>query len=230
MNPLSKKKIKVMKDGPYQVVGNIPLNQLSFVADKKGASTGYKEIQKYKVDDTYYLCRCGRSKNYPFCDGSHMSGVPFDGTETARHKTYEQMAEEIEGKQVDLLDAEELCAVARFCDTYSSTWNLVTESDAPESVEIINRQCADCPSGRLTMVTKEGKRIEPELPQEISLLEDMPAEAHGPIWVKGGIPIEDAEGNFYPIRNRVTLCRCGKSKNKPFCDAAHMQNQGELKD
>lgn len=230
MDQSSKKKIKITKDGPYQVTGHIPFNQLRFVADKKGASSAYKEIQQYKVDETYYLCRCGRSNNYPFCDGSHLKGEPFNGTETSGHKSYDQMAEKIEGVQVDLLDAEELCAVARFCDTYGSTWNLVAENNDPKSVEIIKQQCANCPSGRLTMVTKEGEIQEEELPQEISMLEDIPAEAHGPIWVKGGIPIEDANGRFYPIRQRVTLCRCGKSKNKPFCDASHMQNQGELKE
>lgn len=229
MSTENKKKIKVLPNGPYEVSGNIPLNQLRYIADHKGASVKYKEIQKYEVTGTYHLCRCGRTGNYPFCDGSHLAGVPFDGTETASHATYKERAEVLEGKQMDLMDAEDLCAVARFCDTHGTTWELIEKSTDPESIEIIKQQCANCPSGRLTAVTKAGETIEPELPQEISLLEDLPAEAHGPIWVKGGIPIEDGEGNLYPVRNRVTLCRCGKSKNKPFCDANHMQNQGELK-
>lgn len=229
MRPENKKKIKVLPNGPYAVSGDIPLNQLRYVSDQKGASTEYKLIQQYKTSETYHLCRCGRTNNHPYCDGSHLAGIPFDGTETASRATYKEMAEVLEGKQIDLLDAEDLCAVARFCDTYGTTWELVENSTDPAAIDIIKKQCADCPSGRLTPVTKAGEIIDPGLPQEISLLEDMPAEAHGPIWVKGGIPIEDAEGNRYPIRNRVTLCRCEKSKNKPFCDANHMQNQGELK-
>jgi len=230
MDQENKKKIKVLLNGPYQVAGDIALDQLRFVSDKKGASIGYKEIQKYNVAETYYLCRCGRTQNYPFCDGSHLSGVPFDGTETASHATYAEMAGKTVGKQIDLLDAEELCAVARFCDTHGSTWNLVEESTDPESLEIIKQQCADCPSGRLTAVTKEGEQLEPDLPQEISVLEDLAAKVHGPLWVKGGIPVEGADGQIYPVRNRMTLCRCGKSKNKPFCDATHMQNKGELQE
>lgn len=222
------KKIEVLPNGPYQVSGNIPLNQLRCVPDRKGATTGYKLIQTYKTEEPYHLCRCGKSSNKPFCDGSHLNG--FDGTETAGHKTYDEMADVIEGRFVDLMDAEELCAVARSCDTRSSTWNLVEGSINPESVKIVERQCANCPSGRLTVLTKSGERLEPELPQEISILEDPAASVHGPLWVKGGIPIEDAEGKVYPIRNRVTLCRCGLSKNKPFCDAAHMRNGGELDD
>lgn len=72
------------------------------------------------------------------------------------------------------------------------------------------------------MVTKEGERIEPYLMQGISLLDDPEAAEKGPLWVKGGIEIEDAQGKCYPVRNRVTLCCCGKSKNKPFCDSSHM--------
>jgi CDGSH-type Zn-finger protein len=42
-----------------------------------------------------------------------------------------------------------------------------------------------------------------------------------PIWVRGGICIESADGTPYEVRNRVTLCRCGASANKPFCDGQH---------
>jgi CDGSH-type Zn-finger protein len=39
--------------------------------------------------------------------------------------------------------------------------------------------------------------------------------------VRGGIAITSADGYTYEVRNRVTLCRCGHSKNKPFCDGTH---------
>jgi len=41
------------------------------------------------------------------------------------------------------------------------------------------------------------------------------------LWVRGGIPVTSANGFHYEVRNRVTLCRCGTSKNKPFCDGSH---------
>jgi len=225
MDAQSTKKVKVLENGPYQVTGNIPLNQLRFVPDRDGSSTSYELMQAYPSQEAYSLCRCGRSKNKPFCDGTHLEG--FYGKETASRQTYDQMAEFTEGQHIDLLDAESLCAVARFCDTNGTTWNLVEHSETADTNEIIIQQCNDCPSGRLTAVTKDGKAIEPELPQEISILEDPAGEVHGPIWVKGGIPIEGANGRPYPVRNRVTLCRCGKSRNKPFCDARHMENKGE---
>ena len=219
-------KIKVLVDGPYEVTGKIPLNELKFIPNQEGASVGYEETRKYPEQDTYLLCRCGKSQNKPFCDGNHSDG--FVGTETASHATYREMADLYEGKQIDLLDAEAYCVVARFCDTDGQTWNLVEHGTTEEAKEIAINQCNNCPGGRLTAVTKDGKIIEPNLPQEISILVDPAARVRGPIWVKGGIAVEDAKGRVYPIRNRVALCRCGKSKNKPFCDAQHMRNQGEL--
>ena len=46
---------------------------------------------------------------------------------------------------------------------------------------------------------------------------------NGPLRVKGDITIKDAAGNTYDLagRDAVSLCRCGHSENKPFCDGAH---------
>ena len=53
------------------------------------------------------------------------------------------------------------------------------------------------------------------------LVEDPQEQCSGPIWLRGRIPVVSADGFAYEVRNRVTLCRCGASKNKPFCDASH---------
>ena len=47
----------------------------------------------------------------------------------------------------------------------------------------------------------------------------------GPLWVKGGVAIEASDGFAYETRNRVTLCRCGRSSNKPFCDGTHCKTK-----
>lgn len=223
MNTQDPKKVKVLENGPYEVTGNVPLDQLGYLYNENGASTGYEHIRTFPLQQTYHLCRCGRSNNKPYCDGSHSQG--FYGKETATHRPYEQTALFTEGKHIDMLDAQNLCAVARFCDTNGTTWDLVQKGDNEETIETVIRQCCNCPSGRLTAVTKDGKRIEPELAQEISILEDTVAETHGPIWLKGGITVEDANGRPYAARNRMTLCRCGKSRNKPFCDARNMEDR-----
>ena len=82
------------------------------------------------------------------------------------------------------------------------------------------QEAADCPSGRLVVWDKQGNPIEPDFEPNIVITEDQHGVL-GPIWVRGGIIIESAEGLEYEVRNRVTLCACGGSDNKPFCDGDH---------
>jgi len=84
------------------------------------------------------------------------------------------------------------------------------------------RQVKNCPSGRLVAFERaSGEAIEPTLPASIGVLEHPAENASGPLWVRGRIPVVAADGFAYEVRNRVTLCRCGASANKPFCDGSH---------
>ncbi len=83
------------------------------------------------------------------------------------------------------------------------------------------RQTCKCPAGRLIILDKEGNVLEEKLPQEICTLEDPHLKISGPLWIRGGIRVESAEGKSYEVRNRQTLCRCGHSENKPFCNDSH---------
>ena len=83
----------------------------------------------------------------------------------------------------------------------------------------------ECPAGRLLAVDKSGKEFEPEYEPSIDILQDPQNRVSGPISVKGKIPIESADGFHYEVRNRVTLCRCGRSRIKPFCDNSHTENR-----
>jgi CDGSH-type Zn-finger protein len=62
--------IKALKNGPYEVAGGAK------VLDNTGKE--YAESQFAPV----YLCRCGQSKNKPFCDGTH-GDIGFKAEETA---------------------------------------------------------------------------------------------------------------------------------------------------
>jgi hypothetical protein len=85
------------------------------------------------------------------------------------------------------------------------------------------RQVNNCPGGRLVAWDRvTGKPIEHHLPVSIGLIEDPAENASGPLWLRGGIPLVSADGFPYEIRIRVTVCRCGASKNKPFCDGSHV--------
>jgi CDGSH-type Zn-finger protein len=214
-------KIKVSKNGPYLVSGKIPLQKQVIIADSEGTATEWQPSTKYSPQEKYALCRCGQSRNKPFCDGTHVK-VGFDGTETAGQEAYLDKPKEIDGSALKLADIENLCASARFCHRAGGIWNLVPESGDPEKKRIAIEEACDCPSGRLVIVDKQtGKVIEPKLAKSIGLIEDPTMGVSGPIWVRGGVPVESADGKTYRVRNRVTLCRCGKSRNKPFCDSSH---------
>jgi len=134
-----------------------------------------------------------------------------------------EQASEINGPGLKLTDVEDLCASARFCHRAGGTWKLAQQSDDPDARQKAVEEAGDCPSGRLVAWDKEGKAIEPDFEPSIGLVEDTQAGEIGPIWVRGGIPVESGEGQTYEVRNRVTLCRCGKSANKPFCDGNHLK-------
>jgi len=223
---MADKKIKVTKNGPYLVSGNLSLKKEIIELDEKGNSIGWKDGEKYLDKENYALCRCGKSKNPPYCDGAHAK-VNFDGTETAGDKKFNEEAEKIVGPEIDLLDVSKLCAFVRFChNDKGNVWDLTKNSfDAEAKKEAIQQAC-NCSAGRLVMMDKKtGKAIEPELEQSLSLIEDPKTGTNGPIYVRGGVEIESAEGKKYETRNRVTLCRCGASGNKHFCDASHVRIQ-----
>ena len=44
---------------------------------------------------------------------------------------------------------------------------------------------------------------------------------NGPLIVTGDVELRDPQGNAYPAKQRMALCRCGASTTKPFCDGAH---------
>jgi CDGSH-type Zn-finger protein len=216
-----KLKIKVNEDGPYTVTGSIPLQEQILVPDEEGWSIGWHAGKQYPVKEEYDLCRCGHSKTKPFCDMSH-SEIFFDGTETASRKPFiEQIEPETIGPELVLTDVVALCASARFCDRAGGVWDNTRASDDPKAKNIVIQEVWDCPAGRLEIHDKNGKLIEPVFEPSIGLVLDPVISALGPLWVRGGIPIEAADGTIYEIRNRVTLCRCGKSVNKPFCDGKH---------
>jgi CDGSH-type Zn-finger protein len=214
-------KIVIAKNGPYIVSGSLPLGKEVIVADEQGTSLEYEKGEQYPAQETYALCRCGHSKSKPFCDGTHAR-VDFNGAETASRKKYLAQAEKIEGPSLILTDAQDLCAAARFCHLAGGVWKNVRDPDPKSKGPAIQGAC-NCPSGRLVVYDKKtGRAIEPELEPSVSLLEDPYKGVSGPIFVKGGVPVESSDGTKLEKRNRVTLCRCGQSINKPYCDGSHI--------
>jgi CDGSH-type Zn-finger protein len=214
-------KINIIKDGPYRVAGGPPLSTQAIGVDQARESVEWVDDGAVATAGPYFLCRCGHSANKPFCDGSHAR-EGFDGSETAARTPFADQAERLDGPLVRLADARALCAGARFCDRAGTVWASLAGVDTPQARASYVDQVGQCPSGRLVALDAQtGEAIEPALPPSIVLVEDPDQGASGPIWVRGGIEIVGADGVAYEIRNRVTLCRCGASANKPFCDGSH---------
>ena len=118
-----------------------------------------------------------------------------------------------------MTDDESLCVHAGFCGTrLTNVWEMIERTSDPEVRSRLLTMVNNCPSGRLQVAPIEGGApIEPEYEPSIATTPD------GPLWVRGGIAIQAPDGYVYEQRNRVTLCRCGQSKNKPFCDGTHVE-------
>lgn len=214
-------RVVVTRNGPYLVSGAVPLARQTIVADAEGGSREWRESDPFPPAESYALCRCGHSGNKPFCDGTHKK-IGFDGTETADRRPYREQAQRTEGPTHALTDAEALCAGADFCNPNGSVWKQVGRTDAAAVRASFVRQVGHCPSGRLVAWERGSDApLEPALPKSIGVVEHPHEGASGPLWVRGGIPVIAADGFAYEVRNRVTLCRCGASQHKPFCDGSH---------
>lgn len=215
----NKPRIKIIKNGPDLVSGNVPLYEK--IITPKGKGYEWKPGRSLRQAERYALCRCGKSKNPPFCDGSHEK-CNFHRPETASDAPYAQRADIIEGPDLDLMD-DGRCAYARFCHREDgNVWELTRASDDPHLKEEAIKAAGDCPTGRLVAILKNGEAQEPDFEPAIEILQDPEEGVSAGIFVKGGIPIESADGHVYEIRNRAALCRCGQSRNMPFCDATHV--------
>jgi CDGSH-type Zn-finger protein len=214
--------IEVKKNGPYLVSGRVPLAKEIIIRNEENIPVGWRKGKEFLIQDDYALCRCGKSDDKPFCDGNHLK-IRFDGTETASMKLHHDQAEAIKGAELDMRDARVYCAGLQFCHRAGGIWDLVQKAENPEDVRAAIEIAGDCASGRLVVCEKESSgSIEPGLEKEIGVIEDPGRGISGPLWVKGGIPVVSANGVEYERRNRITLCRCGKSENKPFCDGTHI--------
>ncbi len=212
-------KIKVTKDGPYIVTGDIPLLRMVIENDSYGDPYKWREVERYPQLENYSLCRCGKSKNMPYCDGAHIM-QRFNSTETASSELYLENVKEYLGPELRLTDKPDLCVGAGFCDRDAGIWNLTVYSDRSGFKEIAIEEAANCPSGRLVVWDKQGNPIEPNYKPSIVVTEHEDGSP-GPLWIRGEVEIESVDGRIYEKRNRVTICRCGKSLNMSLCDGSH---------
>lgn len=206
--------IKVTPSGPYIVSGGVPFRTKEPVVSEHGESLSWKTHEVTEDGESYALCRCGGSSNKPYCDGTHAKNG-FDGSETAATEPYEETRVSLGGEGLEIFDDRAICVHAGFCSNRAdNVWKMAARTGDTEVRGQAMAMIERCPSGALTYAVDD-EAIEPDLPQEVSAIPD------GPLWVSGAIPISRADEQPMPPRNRVTLCRCGASANKPLCDGSH---------
>ncbi|MFN0029546.1 MAG: CDGSH iron-sulfur domain-containing protein [Acidimicrobiales bacterium] len=211
--PAAPPAITVAPNGPLVVNGGVPLYRRRAVQSEHGEPLTWVTTEHIEAGARYALCRCGLSERKPFCDRAHAK-AGFDGTEAAA-RTYDERSNVLGGTGIEVRDDRSICVHAGFCGTrLTNVWKQVAETGESTVRAQVIAMVERCPSGALTY-RMEGAEVEPLLPQAIAVTDD------GPLWVTGSIPITGSDGVALETRNRVTLCRCGASANKPLCDGNH---------
>jgi glutamate synthase domain-containing protein 2/CDGSH-type Zn-finger protein len=164
----------------------------------------------------FSLCRCGKSANRPFCDGTHKDIGFSDEKKDDRVK---DRRDNYVGKKITIHDNRGICSHAGYCtDNLPSVWRKNKEPwidpDGDDVEKIINT-IKMCPSGALSY-TVDG--VEHRDQVRGPLIKIIP---NGPYAIQGGIELIGVESLEGTSTEHRTLCRCGHSKNKPFCDGSH---------
>lgn len=203
-----KPKIACLPNGPYYLLNDLTPKIIPNIE----SSTGEPRSTVTGVA----LCRCGGSANKPFCDGTHGKNGFTD-----KKKTDGQLnrRDNYGGKQITIHDNRAICAHAGRCtDGLSSVFKLKQEpwidpdgATAEKIIETINR----CPSGALSYSVDDVENKGSERQPKVTVTRN------GPYAVTGGIELLDTTIGEGASKEHYTLCRCGGSKNKPFCDGTH---------
>ena len=195
--------IKAAQDGPYIV------KDLQDFSNRNGA---------IECKEAMGLCRCGQSANKPFCDGTHKN-IGFS-SENQLDSTKDRL-DRYRGKKITIFDNRSVCAHAGYCtDGLSAVFHYGEEpfvdpdgADIAEIIDIIGQ----CPSGALSYTLED--ESETRIIDDASIF----IVPNGPYVVKGKVVLLDTAKGKGASESHCTLCRCGASKNKPFCDGSHWE-------
>ncbi|MCR9193364.1 MAG: CDGSH iron-sulfur domain-containing protein [Hyphomonas sp.] len=100
-------------------------------------------------------------------------------------------------------------------ETGRDPWCDPNLSNQDRVAEIVAR----CPTGALAVKDASGTLQTEPVParNEIHVSND------GPLYVSGDLTVDGASSDMHSVERRAALCRCGASKNKPFCDNSHRE-------
>ncbi len=194
--------IECAENGPYIVKG------LETFTNSKGETISAKKV--------IALCRCGRSENKPFCDGTHGKVGFNDQKEPDRRP---DTRDSYAGQKIIIHDNRGICSQAGHCTkNLESVFKMKTDpwidpdgADVEKIIETIKQ----CPSGALSYTVEGVEHRDQDRELTITVTKD------GPYSITGGIEFVDQPWGEEASTEHYTLCRCGASRNKPFCDGSH---------
>ena len=215
-----KPKILPLPDGPYYLINDmqpkVVYNLQNFKGEPLSTTVGTA------------LCRCGGSKNKPFCDGTHNVIRFSSANKTLENDDIKKIVikdkrRDYPGKEITVHDNRKICSHAAECvNNLSSVFKLGSRpwinpdaSKMNDIVDVVRR----CPSGALSYSIDGVEYRDPEEQRNptVTVLKN------GPYHITGGIELigENIQFGEGASKEHYTLCRCGASENKPFCDGAH---------
>ena len=203
-----KPKIACLPNGPYYLLNDLTPRSVPNLQDAKG--------DPLATVTGVALCRCGGSSKKPFCDGTHGRIGFTDDKQTDgkldRRNNYV-------GKRITVHDNRGICSHAGHCtDSLSAVFRLGEEpwiDPDGATVQAIIDTIKKCPSGALSYTVEGVEQRDQERPPMVTVTKDGPYAVTGGIELLGQPMGEGASSEHY------ALCRCGGSKNKPFCDGTH---------
>ena len=220
-----KPKILPLPNGPYYLINDmqpkVVYNLQNFKGEPLSTTVGIA------------LCRCGASKNKPFCDGTHnvigfsSANRTLDENDDTKKTAIKDKRRDYPGKEITVHDNRKICSHAAECvNNLSSVFKLGSipwinpdGSKMNDIVDVVRR----CPSGALSYSIDGVEYRDPEEQRNpiVTVLKN------GPYHITGGIELigENIQFGEGASKEHYTLCRCGASENKPFCDGAHKSSK-----
>jgi CDGSH-type Zn-finger protein len=204
-----KPQIAPLPNGPYYYLNDFTPHEVLGIKNSKG--------EKVSNIRGAALCRCGGSQNKPFCDGTHGRIGFSDRKETDGHL---DRRIDYKGKEITVHDNRGICSHVGYCtDNLPSVFKLGEEpwiDPNGASKEEIIKTIEKCPSGALSYsINGKEHRDFGQKPEVI-------VSKNGPYCACGGIEVVGHKNRADKVsEEHCTLCRCGSSKNKPFCDGGH---------